>query len=691
MSGLEAFYQDELDLSVEVVCSPVDLAAVSRNNSRPGLLCIIELVVGAVVQCGAKELYISRIMGLREAIQRELMVIIEKVIDKCEHHNDREESKENKKEYNKLRQEKNSLAQQVENLQKELVDMAKKLEETTIEREQLKSKNQDLENELTTKYSPRKVKGAQVDATLRELDEQLTQKEALIEELKTKNSEMKKQHEIEISFLKDELDVTHEKIIHLSKAESTLELYKKRLEDLNNLKKKLKEANEAKEALIEKLKSYEDENSDLTNLKQTIAFYKEQFDSEKERCIILTLSVDEKDKIIMSLKKQISDLDRTRKFNESKIKELLDENERLRFGMDIREGEESFSLSMGFQADYEEKILKLERENKELKNRLGVDNILHELSEQLDAAHLSRKVAEDKLANESKEKTSNVSKYQILNEEYSNYKFESEQKIRDLQNDVNILCTENSTLKQKLQEVEKEKNKLEYISTENEKLKAERDNNIHELRKLFKEKDELTHKLLENREEIHKLETLITQKEAFLKTAEHEIQRLESKAKEAKDSEKIVLKEIEVLKNKQSEISENQGERIKMLELERDIMMLNGEVSSLKLSIREKDDLIAMLKEEKQRKETEFRETLYNKEEALVTAHNEELNKLNNFLAQKDLEIGFLQKAKDELSGSVNKEMKLMSMVLHEVGLEIMRVNRNMQEDKLAYRRLFRN
>ena len=75
-----------------------------------------------------------------------------------------------------------------------------------------------------------------------------------------------------------------------------------------------------------------------------------------------------------------------------------------------------------------------------------------------------------------------------------------------------------------LNNVEKEKNKLEYISTENEKLKAERDNNIHELRKLFKEKDELTHKLLENREEIHKLETLITQKEAFLKTAEHEIQ-----------------------------------------------------------------------------------------------------------------------------------------------------------------------
>jgi len=49
------------------------------------------------------------------------------------------------------------------------------------------------------------------------------------------------------------------------------------------------------------------------------------------------------------------------------------------------------------------------------------------------------------------------------------------------------------------------------------------------------------------------------------------------------------MNELEVFKNKQSE-GDDSIDRIKFLELERDVMKLNSEISNLKLTIREKDD-----------------------------------------------------------------------------------------------------
>lgn len=49
----------------------------------------------------------------------------------------------------------------------------------------------------------------------------------------------KKKHNQEISALKDELDLLNDKLVQASKAGSTLEMYKKRLEEMQVLKKKV--------------------------------------------------------------------------------------------------------------------------------------------------------------------------------------------------------------------------------------------------------------------------------------------------------------------------------------------------------------------------------------------------------------------------------------------------------------------
>jgi len=49
---------------------------------------------------------------------------------------------------------------------------------------------------------------------------------------------MEKAHDTELSRLKDEIDFANEKIISLSKLENTLDIYKKKLEEMNDLKQK---------------------------------------------------------------------------------------------------------------------------------------------------------------------------------------------------------------------------------------------------------------------------------------------------------------------------------------------------------------------------------------------------------------------------------------------------------------------
>jgi hypothetical protein len=55
---------------------------------------------------------------------------------------------------------------------------------------------------------------------------------------------------------------------------------------------------------------------------------------------------------------------------------------------------------------------------------------------------------------------------------------------------------------------------------------------------------------------------------------------------------------------------------------------------------------------------------------------------MHHDLTSKNSEIACLQKNREELQISWNKEMKLMSIVVHEVGMEIMRANRTLKDDK---------
>ena len=213
--------------------------------------------------------------------------------------------------------------------------------------------------------------------------------------------------------------------------------------------------------------------------------------------------------------------------------------------------------------------------------------------------------------------------------------------------------------------------------SEMEKIKSESDSHVRDMKKLFKEKDQLTEKLFETKEELHNMQNMLTQSETTIKTQERNALKLEDKLKETKESERIALNQLEVMKKTQIEMNEEMIDKIKYLELQRDMLKLEGDLSALKLVLREKEDEIQSLKNEFARKESNTKEEFASKLEMVDSAHEQEVNRMKVREAQLETEISGLNQIKDDLSKNSSRELQLMSMILHGVGLEIMRTNRS--------------
>ena len=109
----------------------------------------------------------------------------------------------------------------------------------------------------------------------------------------------------------------------------------------------------------------------------------------------------------------------------------------------------------------------------------------------------------------------------------------------------------------------------------------------------------------------------------------------------------------------------------KITELERQISELTSAVSDMSTSIKERDEELEDLR----------RQNSNNKENSKRLA-SEDAARLQNLIAQKDQEIQYHIKTKDEMEMARQRELKLMSTVLHEIDLDLCKMNRAPQGDR---------
>lgn len=673
--GLDKFYNEVLGFSTTLIVEHIEISAIARSADKTNLIHLMELVMGAIVNSSAKEAYISRILALDENHQAELMVFIQRVLKRIEKKSGYEDESDPRAELAVLQKENRSLKHQIDELHYSLDDIAKTHSEVISERNNFQKQIKDLEAEM----DKRPKKSGEVSTTI--LENQLSQRDQTIQDLKAEIIELKKKHSNEMSALRDELDVASDKIMNLNKVEGTLEMYKKRVEDINVLKNKIKDLEKANKDAKDELKMYKGDIEEVENLKQTLNYFKEQHTKEKEKVAELSYKLEEKERDFKDLQKLKDEVSQKKTFLENKIRELQYENESLKYRQDSGRGDEEFSLQRNMIQEYEEQITRLEQDNRKLRSQAGSESIISEINSQLDRVIIEKRAYEEKFNSEKRENLEIKRELETLKKEYNNFKEDSNSKISELTTEINMSSEHSHKLKNRIEELEKQKAGLEVIANEHEKLKKEKENYMTEMKALYREKDEISQRILEYNDEMSKLQMQINDKDYKYKALELEKERQENKLKEMIENEKLSAKKLSALENR-SDSNDVSNDKFRQIELERDLMKANYDITNLKLELREKDDLLQVVKKEREVKEKELEAMVAKTQEDMKSRYDEIVDEKNKELHQRMSQITVLEKNREDITNSWNKEMKLMSIIVHEVGMEVMRANRTLKEDK---------
>ncbi|XP_049514774.1 protein Hook homolog 3-like isoform X2 [Dermacentor silvarum] len=280
-----------------------DVGAIAERGSRDEMGRLLQLILGCAVNCSRKQEYIQVIMGLEEAVQHVVMKAIQELITKespSSYTGDNFELNEQLKkaldELHTTAQAKEQITQRCHELDMQVTMLQDEKVSLMQENEKLMEKLNHVENlEDPSTPAGRRYQQSQqrIDALQAEVFKLETAKDELrikvefqekeILNLQEKNEELHKTLN-EAQTLKDELDVlrhTSDKVEHY---EAAIETYKKKLEDMSDLKRQLK-------LLEEKNTSYMQTNIELEEDVKKMAAFKSQADLYKKQTQELRLQL----------------------------------------------------------------------------------------------------------------------------------------------------------------------------------------------------------------------------------------------------------------------------------------------------------------------------------------------------------------------------------------------------------------
>lgn len=109
-------------------------------------------------------------------------------------------------------------------------------------------------------------------SAMKELEQEIEQKNKKIRDLLKEKTTIEKRAEEDYQQLRDELDLSKEKIIQLSKNEAIIEVYKSKIESMAQLKSDLKDLQERNQRLLDSIEILEKEKENNKGLKEYTHF-----------------------------------------------------------------------------------------------------------------------------------------------------------------------------------------------------------------------------------------------------------------------------------------------------------------------------------------------------------------------------------------------------------------------------------
>lgn len=384
VKAVRDFYSECLDMHINDFETP-DINSIGESASADELGTLLQLVLGCAVSCSDKEKYIQLIMGMEEQFQQSIMLAIKDLMDRPRAESDVDEKLKKALEdcYSAV-QAKEEMSQRCHELDYQVSVLQEERTALQAESERLARRVEALESaqkaESGAAYRTRALE-EQVELMQEEvcrLEAQRQEAKARADQLEREKDDLLRQSG-NLAALRDELDVLRERQATLVKTEASLEQMRRKAEDANELRSQLKLLQQQGEESLRRRLELEEENEKLADsrrlaesLREQLAACQAELSEERKRA----------ERAALDLAHQVS-----------RAETLEPELEKLRIERDnLREANEDLEMQVKLQADpsgkslalededpeflglplrIKEKLLRLERDNRRLKESLA--------------------------------------------------------------------------------------------------------------------------------------------------------------------------------------------------------------------------------------------------------------------------------------------------------------------------------
>ncbi|CAO2588139.1 Protein Hook homolog 1 [Lemmus lemmus] len=419
LHGITSYYHEFLGQQISEELIP-DLNQITECSDPVELGRLLQLILGCAVNCERKQEHIKNIMTLEESVQHVVMTAIQELMSKeivsspagdtvgeleQQLKSALEELQEAIAEKEELKQRCQELDMQVTALQDEKNSLVSENEMMNEKLDQLDGSFDDPNTMVARKYFHAQLQ-------LEQLQEENYRLEAAKDDYRVHCEELEKQliefqhrnDELtslaeETRALKDEIDVLRATSDKANKLESTVEVYRQKLQDLNDLRKQVKSLQETNMMYMHNTVSLEDELKKANAARAQLETYKRQVQDLHTK---LSLESKRADTLAFEMKRLEEKHEALLKEKERLIEQrdtLKETNEELRCSQAQQDhlNQADVSATKSYEnlaaeimpVEYREVFIRLQHENKMLRlQQEGTENErIEQLQQQLEQKH----------------------------------------------------------------------------------------------------------------------------------------------------------------------------------------------------------------------------------------------------------------------------------------------------------------
>ncbi|XP_052774694.1 protein Hook homolog 3-like isoform X3 [Mya arenaria] len=395
VSNLKKILKGILEYNIEILGIQIhdfqmpDVNAIGESSNHIELGRLLQLILGCAVNCTEKQEYIQRIMSMEESVQHAVMTAIQELMTK-EIATDvdsevGEQLRRTVDELNNAVEAKEELMQRCHELDLQVTVLQEEKQNLAIENDRLAERLNIAEN-LDDPTSPTGKRFQQVQHQLEQCQEEnykletakddfrikieVLQKE--VNDLQDRNTELSGLTE-ECRDLKDELDDLRHTAEQVIKYEAQIDSYKKRMEELSDLRGQVKLLEEKNTKYMQENLELQEELRKSGSVKQQLDVYKRQVHELQTRITEETKRADKQEFEVKRVQEKVNTLQREKERILTERDSLREVNEELSCTQQQHPGagdELSASSQMemlSLPPEIKEKILRLEHENKMLR------------------------------------------------------------------------------------------------------------------------------------------------------------------------------------------------------------------------------------------------------------------------------------------------------------------------------------